>query len=130
MQRMASAAGLAYLSHEVHLSIHPEYSTWFAIRGCVVVQGMSGPAVAPPPPVCSVSDSCLEAAAAALKIAARGPPERQTHADMANWWKLWVAVRDAVDGGGHSARYTEDQIKYHYTGDRAVLEQAAATLNC
>jgi len=127
VQRMAHAAGLAYLSQETHLCIHPEFSTWFAIRGCVVFPGLQGAATAPPPPHCPVPAQRLVAAGEALKAAVRGPVESETHAEVAKGWEMWVAVRDVVDPG-HPARYFKEQIEYHYTGEKSILEAAANAL--
>jgi methylmalonic aciduria homocystinuria type C protein len=35
-------------------------------------------------------------------------------------WPLWLAVRDACPVG-RAHRYCEDQIRYHYAGDRTAL---------
>ena len=35
-------------------------------------------------------------------------------------WREWVALRDVVRLG-RRYRFCEDQIKYHYTKDRAIL---------
>jgi len=37
-------------------------------------------------------------------------------------WRRWLAVRDAIGKGiGKEHRYSEEQILYHYTKDRALL---------
>ena len=41
-------------------------------------------------------------------------------------WRHWLAVRDAV-APQHPERYSERQIEYHYTKDRGVLLELAAS---
>ena len=42
-----------------------------------------------------------------------------------NTWLKWVAVRDAICPC-HPWRYCEQQLEYHYTKDKSVLESAVA----
>lgn len=35
-QRMAHAAGLAFLDEDSHLCIHPRFGTWFSLRCCII----------------------------------------------------------------------------------------------
>ncbi|KAI7840304.1 hypothetical protein COHA_006086 [Chlorella ohadii] len=44
-------------------------------------------------------------------------------------WRAWVAVRDSPCPG-HPMRYSEEQIVYHYTRDRAVLAKALLRRGC
>jgi hypothetical protein len=37
-----------------------------------------------------------------------------------NDWRAWLAVRDACPIG-RDYRYDDDQLRYHYTKDRAAL---------
>lgn len=38
-------------------------------------------------------------------------------------WEKWVAVRDAPCPG-HPRRFSKDQLEYHYTHNKAVLQRA------
>ena len=40
LQRMASAAGVAYWDQSSCLSLHPKYGPWFALRAVVVFDGV------------------------------------------------------------------------------------------
>lgn len=76
----------------------------------------SGPSPGPPNP-------CLDCEATAYRgsaIAAAGTPAG--HAAIERHWQLWLAVRDACPVG-RSHRYSDAQIRYHYTKDREVLRR-------
>ncbi len=47
---------------------------------------------------------------------AAGAPRDQ--AELRERWKLWLAVRDGCPVG-RDHRYSDDQIRYHYAGDRS-----------
>lgn len=108
LQRAAELAGLAWLS-PAHLSVHPVYGPWIALRALVVVD-RPGPPPPPPPEPCP---SC-----------ARGCEPAHRRAAEAGWgpttWPLWLAVRDACPRG-REHRYPEDALRYHYTKDRSAL---------
>jgi methylmalonic aciduria homocystinuria type C protein len=110
MQRLAQAAGLARLARS-HLSVHPVYGPWIGLRAAIVF-GVLGPNERPAPleSVCDCSVGCQPALERAL--AAGGDTETQ--------WELWVAVRDACPVG-REHRYSDRQIRYHYTKDRDLL---------
>jgi methylmalonic aciduria homocystinuria type C protein len=119
VQRMAAAAGLAYLDSGSHLSLHPLAGPWFSLRAALVFDCVTHAAPRPPPPACPLGTAQLAAARAALAaaIAAAGDVRGE------DAWRRWLAVRDAV-AGNHPERYCEEQIEYHYTGRRAPLEAA------
>jgi methylmalonic aciduria homocystinuria type C protein len=114
MQRLAHVAGLAHLA-PVHLSVHPVYGPWIALRAVVVidVDGPPGPAPAPAPP-CDCAAHCLPHFQAVL--ARTGPDAPRVE----NNWRAWLAVRDACPVG-RAHRYSEEQLRYHYTKDRRAL---------
>ncbi len=119
MQRLAQIAGLAWLSPS-HLSVHPTYGPWLALRAAVVLD-TDGPSVRPSPaPAC---DACTQACMPAFHhaLAEVGDPV-SAHADIARHWPLWLAVRDACPIG-RAHRYDDDQIAYHYTKDRRILSR-------
>ena len=45
---------------------------------------------------------------------------------LGNGWRDWVRVRE-VCPVGQSARYSDDQIRYHYTLDRDCLRRGSNT---
>ena len=103
MQKLAEATGFATLA-PTGLAIHPIYGPWFALRAAVALEG-TPIARAPIAPVCRCEHACLDALAAA-----RG----------SNDWRAWLAVRDACPIG-REHRYSDEQIRYHYTKDLSVL---------
>jgi RecJ-like exonuclease len=36
-------------------------------------------------------------------------------------WKKWLAMREAISPG-HRERYSDEQIEYHYTQRRSILD--------
>lgn len=107
LQRLAQVAGMAGLS-ESHLCVHPEFGPWIALRAAVVFDTdgeLSTPTSAP----CDCAAGCRPALEAALDA---GEPQRRS--DLNDRWKLWLAVRDACPVG-QAHRYSEQQIRYHYT---------------
>lgn len=116
IQRLAELAGLATLAPS-HLSIHPTHGPWFALRAVAVID-IPGPAspTAPSSPCATCSKPCLPALERALALtgAELGASGISRHADA------WIAVRDACPLGTGS-RYSEAQLRYHYTKDRSFL---------
>ncbi|MGE5185558.1 MAG: hypothetical protein ACM31C_26020 [Acidobacteriota bacterium] len=104
LQRLAERAGLAYLA-PTHLSIHPTYGPWFALRAVVLVAGDPPVSPATVPPPCRCARACTSALAEAMS--SKDP-------------ESWIAVRDACPVG-REHRYPDDQLRYHYTKDRALL---------
>jgi cyanocobalamin reductase (cyanide-eliminating) / alkylcobalamin dealkylase len=96
-QRLAVAIGLGALA-PTHLVIHPIYGPWFALRAVILVDGEPPPCATIVQP-CRCDRACLDAL-----VAARATPSS---------WRGWLAVRDACSLRAH--RYSDDQIRYHYT---------------
>ncbi len=116
MQQLAEAAGLAWLSPS-HLSVHPTYGPWIALRAAIAID-VEGPGPRPKPVApCDCAHGCGPALERAL---AAGPP-RGT-AELRERWRLWLGVRDACPRG-RDHRYSDAQIRYHYTGDRTALSE-------
>ncbi len=112
IQRAADLAGMASLS-PAHLSVHPIYGPWIALRALVVLDmpTSAGPAWPAAPCWEGCGRPCLEALQKALEV---GWDPKRT-------WRAWVAIRDACPRGRRH-RYSEAALRYHYAGDRTVLE--------
>lgn len=114
IQRLARVAGLAWLS-PAHLSIHPRFGPWIGLRA-VVVFALPAPQLPRPLPA-DPCGRCAEACLPAFRAA-------RDAGDGADAWRAWLAVRDACPLG-RAHRYDDDQIVYHYTGDRRILRRRA-----
>ena len=134
MQRVAICSALCYHDSETQLAIHPRFGSWVAFRAVVVLHaepsahGLAG--TAPKPLSCLMSEAEKSAARAAMQAALRASDEAnlctQLHGakGMERDVRLaWAALRDCVRVGSQH-RYTDEQLTYHYTKDKAVLEKA------
>ncbi len=112
IQRAADQAGMASLS-PAHLSVHPIYGPWIALRALVILDLPAPTGSAWPAAPCweGCRRPCLEALQEALEVGW----------DPTKTWPAWVAIRDACPRG-HRYRYSEEALRYHYAGDRTVLE--------
>jgi methylmalonic aciduria homocystinuria type C protein len=117
MQRLAQVSGLAWLSPS-HLSVHPIYGPWLALRAAVVLD-IEGPSLRPH--AATACEACTQACMPAFDRAL-AEVDDPASADLAKPWPLWLAVRDACPIG-RAHRYDDDQIAYHYTKDRRILER-------
>lgn len=118
MQRLAHVAGLAYLT-ETHLSVHPTYGPWIALRAAVTLP-LPGPLGAEPAlahPCGGCEHGCRPAFERALGALAGPPSEASVRAS----WQLWADFRGACPIG-RDHRYPEAMLRYHYTKDRRALE--------
>jgi methylmalonic aciduria homocystinuria type C protein len=110
MQRLAHAAGLAFLS-ETHMSVHPTYGPWIALRAVVSVAIPGPPGAAAPMahPCGDCARGCRAPFERALATLTGAPSEEhaRTH------WRAWLACRDACPVG-REHRYSDAQIRYHY----------------
>ena len=106
VQRLAHQSGLAYLSAG-QFNIHPHFGPWFALRAVLILSGeaIQNHSVSNP------STNALEIQAAALF-------ERLLQSQ--GTWEEWLSLRDLYDVG-REHRYSDEQIRYHYTRDKAVL---------
>jgi cyanocobalamin reductase (cyanide-eliminating) / alkylcobalamin dealkylase len=102
-QKLAVATGLGVLA-PTQLVIHPIYGPWFALRAIVLVDGDP-----PPVPVAPSVTCCNGDCRARLDVALASRD-----------WRTWLAVRDACNVG-RAYRYSDEQITYHYTKNRALL---------
>jgi len=124
MQRLAHAAGLAYLA-ESQLSVHPVYGPWIALRAALsfALPGPPGPAPQLHHPCGACGARCRPAFERALLASQQGP----LGVAVEPTWRLWLACRDACPTG-REHRYDEAQIRYHYLKDRQQLRAACAAL--
>lgn len=122
MQRLAHVAGLAHLAPS-HLSVHQVYGPWIALRAAVVIDidGPPGPPPAPSNPCVDCEHHCMTAYRSAVEVAG---DVAASHAALTEHWTDWLAVRDACPTG-RSHRYCDDQVRYHYTKERALLRAAS-----
>lgn len=121
VQRIAEAAGLAQLSPS-HLSVHPVYGPWIALRAVVVVDvELADPAPALASRPCDAcARPCMPAFEEALRVAtATGA---QLGAAIRDDFRPWVRVRE-VCPVGQAHGYGEGQIEYHYAKNRVRLEE-------
>ena len=108
VQRMAHQTGLAYLS-DGQFNIHPRFGPWFALRAVVIVSGtMSSNQVIPNP---STED---------IETTSKAMFNRLLQSNAT--WQEWLSLRDLYIVG-RTHRYSEEQIRYHYTRDKTVLLQ-------
>mmetsp|Transcript_39837 Transcript_39837/g.66077 ORF Transcript_39837/g.66077 Transcript_39837/m.66077 type:complete len:278 (+) Transcript_39837:46-879(+) len=131
MQRVALTSGLCCHDPETQLSIHPAYGAWCAFRACVVfdADGPMGGAPPPCPDLLSHSEraAAREAMADALKASDEARLCAQLHGGEAMTTEVrlaWAKLRDCVLIGKEQYRYSELQLAYHYTKDKALLLQA------
>lgn len=117
IQRLAEIAGLAPISPG-HLSVHPVYGPWLALRAAITFDVL-GPAETSVP-FEQVCDACVHACAPAFEraLASLGEPGGGD-------WRGWLACRDACPLG-REHRYDDEQIAYHYTKDRSILQRLAS----
>jgi methylmalonic aciduria homocystinuria type C protein len=119
IQRLASLAGVGEVG-PINLCIHPAHGPWFSLRAAVMFD-VEGPAPRVPDPTCSV---CADrpCVAARAKVLTQSEGVFDGAAVRSNWLN-WLAMRDACPVG-RTARYSEEQIRYHYLKERAILDKA------
>lgn len=108
IQRIAEVAGLAAISPS-HLSVHPRLGPWLGLRIVVVIAEQYEPC----------SGASLERPCEGCSQPCLAPFQHAVTALDASWTD-WLAVRDSCPIG-RQARYSEPQIRYHYTKDLRVL---------
>lgn len=134
MQRAAVASGLCYHDSETQLAIHPTFGAWHAYRAVLVLSTAAlADALAPSAPsrlpcLLSVAEKAKAHAAMAAALHASDEANLCTQLHGAKGMEIdvrlaWAALRDCVRLGAEH-RYSEAQLVYHYTKDRAVLLRA------
>lgn len=127
VQRIADFSGMARLG-PVHLSIHPSYGPWIALRAVFTLDlpleagialGWADPA---PRPCDGCQVQCRRALSNALLDRDAPLPDlvREPPMGLSTEKARWLAVRDICPVGSQ-ARYTDDQILYHYDKNRHAL---------
>ncbi len=111
VQRMAHQSGLAYLSAG-QFNIHPHFGPWFALRAVLILPGEAVDVKSTPIPNPCTNIIELQAA----ELFGRLLQNKGT-------WEEWLSLRDLYDVG-REYRYSDEQIRYHYTRDKAVLFDA------
>lgn len=114
MLHMTEASGIAHVG-PAHLGVHARYGPWFALRGVIIFDAEPPEALRDSPDPCDgCAAPCRAALDTAVSLTGGGRIEESPEA--------WIAVRDACPvGTGY--RYSQDQLRYHYTKDRSVLPQ-------
>jgi cyanocobalamin reductase (cyanide-eliminating) / alkylcobalamin dealkylase len=148
MQHCAQASGLAYLDPSSHISLHPDYGPWFALRAVVVFdsvkysnnnnatqqqQQQQQPPISPHLK-CPVSPKTeqhvkmlFESALKEQNSTNDGDRDRDNAIGEGKryhraHWEKWAAVREATSSRhANKWRYSASQLKYHYTSDKKVL---------
>ncbi len=121
MQRLADLSGLAWLS-PAHLNVHPVYGPWIALRAAIVFD-LEAPPERLRPPADDPCGHCRRACVPRLEAALASAETADMEGVAANWQR-WVAVRDACPLG-REHRYSAQQLRYHYTKDRLLLDPSA-----
>ena len=114
IQKIAHESGCAFLS-KGQLNIHSQYGPWFALRALVLLDEVPPAKTEPHNPSAETTE--LKASQMFQQLC------RPSKAfDIQNRWREWLKLRDLYDVG-KCYRYTEAQIKYHYTHDKEILKR-------
>ena len=110
VQKLVNISGMAYLCPISYLNIHEEFGPWIAFRAVVIFD--DNMELSEPNPLLHPDKSSIK------------PMEQATQLALANIkdWRSWVNVRDSCNIG-KVYRYSQNQILYHYTKDKSVLQQ-------
>ncbi len=111
----AQVSGLAYSSKDVHLSIHPTYGPWFAMRAIICLDADLDLALPR-----ELHDPIPKTELPNLMVMIASLMDKASYGDD---WRAWLKVRDAIGVavGAQDHRYPDDMIAYHYTGDISCL---------
>eukprot|EP00897_Mesotaenium_endlicherianum_P010501 jgi/Mesen1/947/ME000118S00119 len=136
IQRAAHVAGMAYLDKVSHLCMHPQAGPWFSLRALVLFD--ADPPPTRPPQLRNFLSAETQSRVKAAMARALTAPLGATHDDCSangsaqpgpfehsgsmQKWRLWLAVRDAIDPSS-AWRFSEEQIEYHYRNDRSLLSR-------
>jgi hypothetical protein len=117
MTRVAQASGYA-AEAPCHLAVRSDVGPWLALRALALfdIEADSAIVAGATEPCASCNAPCIPAFERAL--ASSGGPRQ---IEVAPNWKLWLSVRDSCPYG-RNARYSAEQIEYHYTKRRDILD--------
>ena len=118
IQRIAHESGCAFLS-KGQLNIHPQYGPWFALRALLLLDATPPAKIEPHNP--STDTIELKASQMFLRLC-----KQDKVFDIQSQWREWLKLRDLYEVG-KSYRYTEAQIRYHYTHDKEILKREQGT---
>ena len=117
-QTMAEVSGLAARS-ATHLSVHPRFGPWIALRAVVIFDQSGERTTNAKLPCVDCPLHCLPVLERAMKVQQADPLDERS-VGSGQHWRRWLAVRDACRVG-RQFRYSESQIRYHYTHDPLFL---------
>jgi len=119
IQRLAVLTGAAELA-PIGLCVHPQHGPWLSLRAAAVLSIPGPPASTTQPPTCS---ACSERPCVRVGQPVLSAFQAQDAARIAQLnWRDWLAMRDACPVG-RAARYSNQQICYHYTKQLTVLRE-------
>lgn len=117
MVEASRVAGLAYYNNGCHLCVHATYGPWFALRA-VVSFNMDGNGYAIGRPL----PSPVGFVEALLQLEKQQTPNFMHMSLWPKHWRYFVDLRDAVGAYiGRAYRYSDEQLEYHYSNNKAVL---------
>jgi hypothetical protein len=124
VQKLCHHSGLAYLSRG-HFNVHPLYGPWFALRALVLLPGDYEFSKSP---VRNPSDALVENKVKnQFDLLCKQASSVLDSEHVRTRWQGWLALRDMYEVG-KEYRYSDSQIRYHYTHDKEILEAAVASL--
>jgi len=115
IQRIAHHTGALPLSPG-RLNVHPKFGPWIALRGVIVLPGLTLPKQLAPEPrhVCrGCSAPCQGALAQALTPTPSPRQPELAHLRLSERAERFLSVR-IVCPVGQAERYTDEQIEFHY----------------
>ena len=117
MTRIAEVCGYSTTA-PCNLAVRLDVGPWLGLRALVLLD-----AEAPAPMNANLSPCSLCAAPcrSLFEQALAGEQHGAGVSDVAPHWKTWLAVRDSCPIG-RNARYSNEQIEYHYTRKRSILD--------
>ncbi len=129
LQRIADAAGFAHLG-PAHLSVHPTYGPWFALRAVIVLDfPWSNARLEDAGPARAICEGCAAPCIRELEEAVKHHSERPLpkHVQLATsplrlslHSQAWARVRQ-VCPVGQEHEFSAPQMKYHYDKSRVAL---------
>ncbi len=117
IQRLAHASGLAHLSQECHMCLHPVHGPWFSLRAVITFKGVKVEKKEQQPPRISQ--------AASGPISEEGKRRLKAQCDKAvqscgqeGATREWIELREMASrlaGTDACWHYSQQQLQYHYS---------------